>query len=110
LSDSPSLLVILSTEHHGMLGSVFSPDVSRVEATGKHIARGLHFSFCDRPLRLDYKLFVQSKPGYDSIDFVIPAFAAFYEKCSGPSPRICWRRPQLFSASTGNAHCRLMPV
>jgi hypothetical protein len=64
------------------LGSVFTVDIPRIEATGKHIARGLHYHFGGSPLPLDYKLFVQSKPGYDSIDHVVPSFISFYEKCS----------------------------
>jgi hypothetical protein len=60
---------------------VYSPDVERIEATGKHIARGLHFSFCGEPLPMDYKLYVYSQPGYDSIDFFIPQFTRFYAKC-----------------------------
>src|SRR2546426_443149 len=48
----------------------------------KHIARGLHFHFGGTPLALDYQLFVQSKPGYDSMNDVVPSFTSFYQKCS----------------------------
>jgi hypothetical protein len=54
------------------IGSVFKVDVLRIDATGKHIARGLYFHFGGAPLPLDYRLFVQSKPGYDAMDHVVP--------------------------------------
>lgn len=102
---SPSSLVDTSGQP---LGSVFKPNVSRVEATGKHIARGLHFSFCGQPLPLDYKLFVHSKPGYDSIDFFVPQFTSFYEKCSAHRQGYIGDVFSYVAASAGNAYAWLM--
>lgn len=90
------------------LGSVFSPDVSRVEATGKHIARGLHFSFYGHPLPLDHKLFVHSKPGYDAIDFFIPQFTRFYEKGSAHRQGYVGDVFSYVAASAGNAYAWLL--
>jgi hypothetical protein len=77
-SMSPSSVVDASGRP---LGSVFKPDAERINATGIHIARGLHFSFCGQALPSDYKLYVHSKPGWDSFDFYIPQFTRFYSKC-----------------------------
>jgi hypothetical protein len=90
------------------LGSVFKPNVSRVEATGRHIARGLHFSFCGEPLPQDYKLFVHSKPGYDSIDFFMPEFTSFYDKCSAHRQGHVGDAFSYVAASAGNAYAWLL--
>ncbi len=90
------------------LGSVFSPDVSRVEATGRHIARGLHFSFCGQPFPLDHKLFVHSKPGCNSIDFFVPQFTRFYDKCSAHRQGYVGDVFSCVAASAGNAYAWLM--
>ena len=57
-----------------------SPDRARIENTGKHIMRGLHFHFAQRPLPGDAKVYSYSKPGYDSIDFVVEHLTRLYEK------------------------------
>jgi hypothetical protein len=86
------------------MGSVFKVDVSRIEATGKHIARGLHFHFGGSPLPADYKLFVQSKPGYDSMDHVVPSFTHFYGKCSAQRHGYVGDAFSYVAASSGNAY------
>lgn len=102
---SPSSLV----DHRGQaLGSVFRPDIARIEATGIHIARGLHFSFCDQPLPATYKVFAHSKPGYDSIDFFVPQFTKFYEKCSAQRYGHIGDGFSYVAASAGNAYVWLM--
>lgn len=89
------------------LGSVFRPDISRIETTGKHIARGLHFSFCGQPLPLDYQLYVDSKPGYDSFDFFVPHFESFYAKCSAHRDGHVGDVFSYVAASAGNAYAWL---
>ncbi|HEY3382532.1 MAG TPA: hypothetical protein VGK32_12230 [Vicinamibacterales bacterium] len=90
------------------LGSVFKPDVSRIEATGKHIARGLHFSFCGQALPLDYRLYVHSKPGYDSFDFFVPHFERFYAKCSAHREGRVGDVFSYVAASAGDAYAWLL--
>jgi hypothetical protein len=88
----------------GPMGSVFTVDVSRIEATREHIARGLHFHFGGSPLPVDYKVFVQSKPGYDSMDHVVPSFASFYIKCSAQRHGYVGDAFSYVAASSGNAY------
>jgi len=57
-----------------------SPDRDRIENTGKHIMRGLHFHFAKEPLAKDANVFAYSKPGYDSIDFITVNLTSLYEK------------------------------
>lgn len=90
------------------LGSVFQPDVSRIEATGKHIARGLHFSFCGQPLPLDYRFYVHSKPGYDSFDFFVPHFESFYAKRSAHRDGHVGDVLSYVAASAGDAYAWLL--
>jgi hypothetical protein len=45
------------------LGTHASPDRRRIENTGKHILRGLHFHFGGQPLPRDYKVFMHSAAG-----------------------------------------------
>jgi hypothetical protein len=90
------------------LGSVFKADVSRVEATGLHIARGLHFSFGGDPLPLDYRLIVRSKPGYDEMDFFIPQFVKFYDKCEAHRDGSVGDVFSYVAASAGDAYGWLM--
>jgi hypothetical protein len=57
-----------------------SPDRARIENTGKHIMRGLHFHFAKQHLPKDANVFAYSKPGYDSIDFITGNLTSLYEK------------------------------
>lgn len=57
-----------------------SPDRDRIDATGKHIMLGMHFHFAKQPLPKDYQIYVYSKPGYDSIDFITEHLASLYGK------------------------------
>jgi hypothetical protein len=94
---------------HGQpLGSVFTPDVKRIEATGLHIARGLHFSFCDAPLPSNYKVYVHSKPGYESIDFFLEDFTRFYNKCRTHRQGNVGDGFSYVAASAGNAFAWLI--
>jgi hypothetical protein len=90
------------------LGSVFKPDISRIESTGKHIARGLHFSFCGQPLPLDYQLYVHSKPGYSAFDFFVPQFDKFYAKSSAHRDGHVGDVLSFVAASAGNAYAWLL--
>jgi hypothetical protein len=90
------------------LGSVFKVDIARIEATGKHIARGLHFHFGGTPLPTDYQLFVQSKPGYDAMDHMVPSFTSFYQKCSAKREGFVGDAFSYVAASAGNAFAWLL--
>ena len=57
-----------------------SPDRKRIDATGKHIMLGMHYAFDGKPLPAGYKVFVHSKPGYDSVDFITENLTSLYEK------------------------------
>ena len=57
-----------------------SPDRARIENTGKHIMRGMHFHFAQQPLPADANVFSYSKPGYDSIDFIVERLTRLYEQ------------------------------
>lgn len=57
-----------------------SPDRDRIDNTGKHIMRGLHFHFAKEPLGKDMNVFAYSKPGYDSIDFITEHLAGLYAR------------------------------
>lgn len=56
-------------------------DHSRIDATGERFARGFYFYLVHQPLPRDFKVWVCSKPGYNSIDFIVPSFNAILEKC-----------------------------
>lgn len=90
------------------LGSVFKVDVERIDATGKHIARGLHFHFGGQPLPQDYQFLVQSKPGYDSMDHVVPSFTSFYQKCSARREGFIGDAFSYIAGSAGNAFAYLL--
>ena len=56
-------------------------DQSRIDATGERFARGLYFYLVREPLPRDSQVWVYSKPGYNSIDFIVPNFNTILEKC-----------------------------
>jgi hypothetical protein len=56
-------------------------DRSRIDATGERMARGLYYYLAREPLRRDSQAWVYSKPGYGSIDFIVPNLNAILEKC-----------------------------
>jgi hypothetical protein len=59
-----------------------SPDRGRIENTGKHIMRGLHFHFANHPLAKDAKVVSHSQPGYESIDFITDHLTRLYQKAT----------------------------
>ena len=63
------------------LGIRAEVDQSRIDSTGERFARGLYFYLVREPLPRDSQVWVYSKPGYNSIDFIVPNFNTILEKC-----------------------------
>jgi len=63
------------------LGLRAEVDVSRIDATGERFARAFYYYLTRTPVPREWKVWVFSKPGYNSIDFIVPSFNAIMDKC-----------------------------
>jgi hypothetical protein len=80
-----------------------SPDRGRIENTGKHIMRGMHYHFAQKPLPKDTRVFAYSKPGYDSIDFLTDNLMQLYEKAGARRDGMIGNGFSYAAASFGDA-------
>ena len=63
------------------LGIRAEVDISRIDATGKRFARGMYYYLAGTPIPREWEVHVLSKPGYNSVDFIVPNFNAIMDKC-----------------------------
>jgi hypothetical protein len=87
-----------------------SPDRDRIDATGKHIMLGMHFHFANQPLPQDYQLYIHSKPGYGSIDFMTDRLTHLYEKAGAKRSGTVGNGFSYAAASFGDAFIYLFLV
>jgi hypothetical protein len=63
------------------LGIRAEVDVARIDATGERFGRGIYYHLTGTRVPEEWQVYVFSKPGYDSIDFIVPNFNAIMDKC-----------------------------
>ena len=65
--------------------------------------RGLHFHFAQQPLPGDANVYSYSKPGYDSIDFIVEHLTRLYEQAGARRDGAIGNRFSYAAASFGGA-------